>query len=156
MEQQYNGLQIPQNNAISWKSRNPQIAVTIRLMSLRSAVILIANFKERCQQFDIATAICELSANIFGPDNMPHLGHQDVDDGDGLSKDPNDKSEGCTSHPITTTARLLQHLRTVAPVSGTIQRNGDYLSLQVLSNGAFTPLHPFRLGWSYMAKQLFT
>jgi hypothetical protein len=89
--------------------------------------------RERCRQFDIATAICEASA-------MPHLG--DVDNDDSLSEGG---PEGL-SQPVTTTAGLLPNLRTVAPVSGTIRRHGDYFELAgALQSGSYphAPL-PFR------------
>ena len=69
------------------------------------------NCREKCWQFDFATAICEASAD------MPRLG--DVDNDDSLSEDSGHESVRHTSHPITTTARLLPSLGTVAPVSGT-------------------------------------
>jgi hypothetical protein len=94
--------------------------------------------RERCRQFDTATAIREASAD------MPHLGH--VDDDDSLSEDPEHEPEGRTSHPVTTTAGLLPSLRTVAPVSGSIRRGRDYFELAgALQRGIYSraPL-PFR------------
>ena len=77
--------------------------------------------RERCRQFDIATVICEASAD------MHHLG--EVDDDDSLSDDPGYEPGGRTSHPVTTMVGLLQSLRTVAPVSRTIWRCRDYFEL---------------------------
>jgi hypothetical protein len=71
--------------------------------------------RERCWQFDLATAICKAYDNIFGPNNMPHIGLEDGGDDDGPN-DSDDEPEGCISHCVTTMAR---HLQTVAPVSGT-------------------------------------
>jgi hypothetical protein len=75
---------------------------------------------------------------------MHHLG--DVDDDDSLSEDPEHEPEGCTLHPVTTTAGLLPSLRTVASVSGTIGRCGDYLELAgALQRGFYPRAHlPFR------------
>jgi Plavaka transposase len=93
---------------------------------------------EKSRQFDIATTICEASAD------MPHL--VDVDDDDSLSEDPRHEPEGRASHPVTTTTGLLSSLRTVAPISGTIRRCGDYFELaSALQRGLYphAPL-PFR------------
>jgi Plavaka transposase len=90
--------------------------------------------RERCRQFDIATAICEANAD------MPHLG--DVDDDDSLSEDSGHEPEGRTSHPVTTTAGLLPSLRTVAPVSGTIRRCVDYFELAGALQRGFYPRAP--------------
>jgi len=75
--------------------------------------------------------------------DMPHLG--DVDE-----------PEGRTSQPVTATAGLLPSLRTVAPVSGAKRRWGDYFELAGTLQHGFYPMHPFRLGPSYMVKRLYT
>ena len=110
----------------------------IELTRLRSARAVISHLdrRERCRQFDIAAAIHEASAD------MPHLG--DVDDDDSLFEDPGHEPEGCTSHPVTATAGLLQSLRTVAPVSGTKRRWGDYFEL----SGALQWLLPRCTPWN--------
>jgi hypothetical protein len=94
--------------------------------------------REKCRQFDIATAICEASAD------MPHL--DDAGDDDSLSEDPGHEPEGRISHPVTTTVGLLTSLRTVAPVSGTIRKCSDYFELgNALQRGLYprAPL-PYR------------
>ncbi|KAI0285851.1 hypothetical protein BGY98DRAFT_244155 [Russula aff. rugulosa BPL654] len=108
----------------------------IELTRLRSARAVISHLdrRERCRQFDIAAAIHEASAD------MPHLG--DVDDDDSLFEDPGHEPEGCTSHPVTATAGLLQSLRTVAPVSGTKRRWGDYFELSGALQCGFYPDAP--------------
>jgi len=79
----------------------------------------------KCRQFDLATAICEAHHDVFGPNNMPHIGLEDGSDNGG-SNNSDDEPEGCIPHCVTTEAR---HLRTIAPVSGTARRNGDYFEL---------------------------
>jgi hypothetical protein len=56
---------------------------------------------------------------------MPCIGLEDVGD-DGGPNNSTDEPEGCILHCVTTTAR---HLQTVAPVSGTTERNANYFQL---------------------------
>ena len=56
---------------------SPQITVTI---TYEAQLCRHLDRRERCRQFDTATAICEATAD------MHHLG--DVDDDDSLSEDP--------------------------------------------------------------------
>jgi hypothetical protein len=49
---------------------------------------------------------------------MTHIGLED-----GGDDNSDDEPDGCVSHSVTTAVR---HLQTVAPVSGTTRRNGDY------------------------------
>ena len=119
-EQWYNGLQIRQNDIILLKSKTPPITATIKLTRLRICCHL--DCREKCQQFDIATAICKASTD------MPHL--DDAGDDDSLSEDPGHESEGHISHPVTTTVGLLKSLWTVASVSGTIWKCSNYFELR--------------------------
>lgn len=140
MEQQYNGLQIPQNDAISLKSRNPQISPIAKLMSLRSAIILIAEkdissltlplpLAKPMLSF-LAPTICLPLDSTMSAMMAAHLTILMM----------NQKDEFYTMSP------QWGHLQTVAPVSGTTQKNGDYFELAgTLQRGVYCnmPL-PFR------------
>jgi hypothetical protein len=95
---------------------------------------------DKCQRFDIATAIREARVDfrLFTDD----LGPENNND-DGLSENPEEEDPPSI---ISTTANLLTQIRPAAPVAGTVRRNANYFELaDALQRGLYprSPL-PFR------------
>jgi hypothetical protein len=150
MEQQYNGRQIPQNDVISQKSRNPQISLTTKHMSLRSAVILIAGkdvdsltlllpFVKAMLTFLALTIYLTLDSKMVA--TMVALTILMM----------NQKDTFCTMSP-----QLPDTFKLLLQCLGLLEGMAITLSLLVLSNVAFTPMHLFHLGPLCMAKWLCT
>lgn len=128
------------------KSKNPQITVTIKLTRLRSAVILIAEKDVGSLTsplpFVRPAPTCLTLAMLTMTTAYPRI--LGTNRKDALHTPSIQLPDSCQAFEL-----LLRGLGL----------NGDgatTLSSQVPSNVAFTLVHPFRLGPSYMAKRLYT
>jgi hypothetical protein len=100
--------------------------------------------EDKCQQFDLATAIHNAQTVFCSLPNDADREYPDGGDEDDLCENPEEPEE--PFHTIDTAQGLLTSVRPVAPVSGTIQRHGNYFELaNALKQGLYprVPL-PFR------------
>jgi hypothetical protein len=117
MEQQYNGLQMSQKDAMSLKSRNLQPTLTIALTSPRSATIWIAEKGAGSLTLLLPFVKPILTFLICLVNHEDDGNSKDDPDSDCLSEN----AEAYASHLVATMAGLIASLKTVAQVSGTIQ-----------------------------------